>query len=342
MRVGWPEPAGPVRIDLVVHARDVPRRPGLRVEAGRPRLITVCRGDRPLVRAHVERDFYGYWYAREGVDDGPGVLPPWRADEARAHRGPAAWARPVIRRLAEAGVHTPLTEGRWTLEASLTHLDRPRRVPMTDMPLAALYERRPLAVVGLAELPALPEAGYQDWNFGQPDPPVMPLRRFSPASHGRVKAWRKHALDGTLPPLLFMWCSGLQRHLLLDGHDRLIAAIAEGVAPPALVLTQVRELPGQPLAAADAVMASVAHRLAANPDHRDRVTPRRGLTVDRANEILVDAYAEVRPYLRAVSRAFPLTGGALVHARALVEGTRDAELREAIVEDLAHWNLRLR
>ncbi|GAA1899682.1 hypothetical protein GCM10009837_22870 [Streptomyces durmitorensis] len=56
------------------------------------------------------------------------------------------------------------------------------------------------------------------------------------ADDPRVKAYRKQARDGTLPPVLLWWVSGLDSHLVLDGHARLAAAIAESVEPAVLEL----------------------------------------------------------------------------------------------------------
>ncbi|MYX98297.1 hypothetical protein GT045_26700 [Streptomyces sp. SID486] len=39
-----------------------------------------------------------------------------------------------------------------------------------------------------------------------------------------------------LPPVLLWWASGLDCHLVLDGHARLAAAIAESLEPPLLQL----------------------------------------------------------------------------------------------------------
>jgi hypothetical protein len=48
--------------------------------------------------------------------------------------------------------------------------------------------------------------------------------------------WRKRVRDKTLPPILTWWCHGLFAHVLLDGHDRLHAALLEGTAPDVIVL----------------------------------------------------------------------------------------------------------
>ncbi|WP_285575955.1 hypothetical protein [Actinoallomurus iriomotensis] len=43
----------------------------------------------------------------------------------------------------------------------------------------------------------------------------------APPAYGRVKAYRKLARDGALPPLLLWWISGLDGVLLLDGRAQL-------------------------------------------------------------------------------------------------------------------------
>ncbi|GAA5017110.1 hypothetical protein [Streptomyces siamensis] len=54
----------------------------------------------------------------------------------------------------------------------------------------------------------------------------------------RVKAYRKQAREGALPPVLLWWVSGLDCHVILDGHARLAAAIAESVELPLLHLNR--------------------------------------------------------------------------------------------------------
>ena len=54
---------------------------------------------------------------------------------------------------------------------------------------------------------------------------------------GRLKWWRKKAREGSLPPILLWYVSGLNAYLILDGHYRLQAALDEQVAPQFLVLS---------------------------------------------------------------------------------------------------------
>jgi hypothetical protein len=65
---------------------------------------------------------------------------------------------------------------------------------------------------------------------------VLPLRRLSPVDAGRVKAYRRQLREGVLPPALLWWVSGLNTLLVLDGHDRITAAVAEHTLPEVVVL----------------------------------------------------------------------------------------------------------
>jgi hypothetical protein len=54
-----------------------------------------------------------------------------------------------------------------------------------------------------------------------------------------VKMRRKRVRERRLPPLVVWWCRGLYSHVLLDGHDRLHAALLEDVSPDIVVLADV-------------------------------------------------------------------------------------------------------
>ncbi|MFJ6665169.1 hypothetical protein [Streptomyces sp. NPDC091383] len=103
--------------------------------------------------------------------------------------------------------------------------------------------------------------GYIDWFLHSGSWEVLPLRPMPDAEEGRVKAYRKQAREGTLPPVLLWWVSGLDCHLILDGHARLAAAIAESVEPPLLQLH--RTMPGdEPAAGIDDAVGFYASELA--------------------------------------------------------------------------------
>jgi len=66
------------------------------------------------------------------------------------------------------------------------------------------------------------------------------LSRYSVSSDSaRVKWWRKKSREGTLPPILVWFVTGLASFVILDGHERLQAALLENIPPRFLVLSQL-------------------------------------------------------------------------------------------------------
>jgi hypothetical protein len=78
---------------------------------------------------------------------------------------------------------------------------------------------------------------YEDWYRDDGSHALLPMRLPSREDSGRVKAWRKRAREGTLPPVLVHFIAALDMFALLDGHDRYAAARAEGVPVPWLHVT---------------------------------------------------------------------------------------------------------
>ncbi len=82
------------------------------------------------------------------------------------------------------------------------------------------------------------------WTLSGADYLVCQRRIPSPES-GRVKALRKLARDGILPPLLVWPIDAFGITVLLDGHARLSAALAERVLPDTILLSSVRPISGR-------------------------------------------------------------------------------------------------
>lgn len=200
---------------------DVPARPELRMELASGRRMVLRQGERPLLFARVAADRYGVDHLRAGEIEAP--VAPCRAGRARvlAWFGPdeaaARWAHAFAGELAAAR-HGPLHAGRWTL---------------TRCEAGPRFARLPPAE---RWLPLADGQGRINWFTSPSARDIVPLRALSAPDAGRVKAYRKQARDGTLPPVLLWWISGLCCHVLLDGHDRLVAALAEGREPAVLVL----------------------------------------------------------------------------------------------------------
>ncbi|MFD5875873.1 hypothetical protein [Streptomyces sp. NPDC060322] len=196
------------------------RQPELCVLSAGPRLL-VSQGARPVVLAVAEEHHGGVDFWR--TDEYRSFVPPLRADEARALSGsPERWAHRFARYLGESP-GSPLHEGRWLLSCeSPFGRWRPADTSHAEYWNSMLVEGHP--------------DGYIDWHLHSTSWEVLPLRPMPAPDDGRVKAYRKQVREGTLPPVLLWWVSGLDCHLILDGHARLAAAIAESVEPPLLEL----------------------------------------------------------------------------------------------------------
>jgi hypothetical protein len=284
-------------------------RPMLHMQAGRRRLMRLMAGAWPLLWARVEDDHHGYWYVRrELAERSPGlVVPPLTAVEARgcsesmgSEAWYRAWAKFFARKLEESAM-SPLHAGRWWFAPAKAHLG--------PAGWRHISHRGP-AIPPVCHLDGVAEQRAQDyaeWDFGDDLPPLA-MRSMSSVEEDRVKAWRRGFRQGALPPALLMWISGLDRHVILDGHDRVLAALAEGATPPVLTVLRVQERQvdrdtGKARSIAEEVSAQLL--AARDPDLR----PRRPFTVEAANRLLIEGYDD-RPHLSLVTRAWPLDGGA--------------------------------
>ncbi|MEV7373896.1 hypothetical protein AB0O51_23835 [Streptomyces sp. NPDC090301] len=206
-------------------------QPGLCVFGAGQRLL-ISQGSRPVLLAVVDEHLDGVDFWR--TDAYRSLVPPLRADTARTLAGsPERWAHHLARYLDESP-ESPLHGGRWLLshESRLLRWRHPG-TSHAEYWSSMLVEGRP--------------DGYIDWYLHDGEFEVLPLRPMPAADDSRVKAYRKQAREGTLPPVLLWWVSGLDCHLILDGHARLAAAIAESVEPPVLEL--YRTVPSDDLAA---------------------------------------------------------------------------------------------
>jgi hypothetical protein len=273
-----------------------------------------------LLWARVAHDYWGYDLLRARGAQSVGVIPPIPFALVEQNRRDTdlafdqAWARTYAQMLNASDL-SPLSEGLWHLghhgsSFSVRDLNRDLIRKIVDQK----------------------QSGFIEWDFGLSIYPIT-LRDLSDPQSGRVKAWRKHARAGTMPPVLLYWVSGLDAYVVLDGHDRLLAASLEDVGAPALSLEPLRahEIPQS---AKDAIFLQVSKSLASADIERSRspgdrlARALRLMDVDRANELLLNAF--VPELLAGPSRAQVLPGGI---------GQWVSEVRDALGHDTAQTPL---
>ncbi|MFF9910761.1 hypothetical protein [Streptomyces sp. NPDC013457] len=269
MRLFRESPSGPV---YRVEGRPEPA--SLRWEMTDGRRTLLRQSGRPVLLARVDEDRGGVTLHRRDGYRSP--LPPVRADESRLLPD---WQRRYAEWLAASDAG-PLYPGRWMVRRSAAF---PPYVWGEDF---------------VTEWPG----GHLDWGRNGWNG-VVPARRLSAPDAPRVKAYRRQAREGTLAPVLLWWITALDGWLLLDGHDRAVAALAEDRAPHAVVLAAAED------------DATLAERYAALPAYEEAVRTRvlRGPDPERQRAAwlrgLADHVTSI-PFEEARTRAWPIPGGA--------------------------------
>lgn len=278
-----------------------PRRAGLVLESSRSRRLRLSACGEPLLWARIEPYYAGVWVLRRETTESPAIVAPIRAHEARARSTIGEWMRHFAGEL-ERSARSPLSQGTWQLsELGRSPLPVGRAgsaLPSADA-YAATEPSGPPAAHRLLTAPSTPRLAFQPWRVSSPHE-VFPLRSLSDLDASRVKAWRKHARDGTLPPILLWYVAGLEMPLLVDGHDRLRAALSEKIAPRVLALWQSLQRPNTWSDATSRARAVEGYEKA----HQSRFplsdAARRGL-----NDALVDAFRPSARHWITTARATP-------------------------------------
>lgn len=233
--VGVPRPSlsfvdDDVRVDV---AHDPLSQPRLRIGSARGGWIRLSFDGRTLAYARHELHWQGLAWLRMADGAVLQLLPPITSALARA-TPPSRWAAHFARALFLDAASPVLPAGAYALAAiDASNASGLREVERPYGP--------PFRMLGARELHLQPRAVCLSWSWRPwTQANVLALRDAAPSSAARVKAWRKHARDGTLPPALLAWISALDAYVVLDGHDRLHAAALEGVAPRAISLHAVR------------------------------------------------------------------------------------------------------
>jgi hypothetical protein len=248
--------------------------PGFVASICPPRRLRVSVCDVPVLWARVHNDYYDYELLRAEWSASLEIVPPipFRlADDiaASAQYTPLQrWAKHFCQALSQSP-RSPLSDGDWCLGPRM-HWREEGSLSLEE--IEGIFAHRSCERV----------------NWCDPIPPI-PLRDVSPNDSGRVKAWRKLARAGELPPVLLYWISGLAAYVVLDGHDRLLAAKLERVSAPYLVLERVseRQKSAEDVQKVwDCVGMAFEHAAIAGVGLQDS----RKFTAEKVNRILLDAY----------------------------------------------------
>ncbi|MFF2010591.1 hypothetical protein ACFVWY_16155 [Streptomyces sp. NPDC058195] len=264
--------------------------PGLRPEAANGNQIVLSQGPHVVLSARIDDDRGGVAYSR--TDHYRSPIAPLRATEVRAvsERGQPSWYTRWAHRFAdalEASPIGPLHEGRWVLS---------RRLAREGMARTGDGPARPWRSLLLDEHPD----GSIDWFTGSWR--VVPLRRMPTPGEGRVKAYRKQAREGILPPALLWWFSGLNCYVVLDGHARLVAALAENREPAVLVLSRAPS--GEQTRTGTDRALSAYHLTMSVLDGPHPVTDRQGAARDASRLLATQLHHLAVDY--APTRAWPM------------------------------------
>lgn len=162
------------------------------------------------------------------------ILGPWSSADLRRCKEPSHspgwwkwWARETVLRLD--GV---LPDGLWWV-VGRDCASPPATVPRWPGPPATGVWPPPPPAHGLSRIEEARRAwidAHADVSPGE----LLALRPPADESDGRLKFWRKQAQLGACPPALCVYLPVYERHVILDGHERLRAAQITGRPAPVL------------------------------------------------------------------------------------------------------------
>jgi hypothetical protein len=284
-------------LELAVDKGELPPKPKWRLEYAPPGRVRVVCGRHVQLWARID-DWWEDWWVVQGERVPEGVLPPIRADvlrQVRADPGSdgwwSAWARRYAQWLRES-VCSPLYPARWWLTPLL-----PGVTPKENNGSAGLPR---------SWYPMKTEGGAESFErlFTHE---AKPLRAMSPEDDPRVKAWRKRARDGSLPPLLLAASSSLGIFFLLDGHDRLSAAQLEQKPVSAFSLQPVETVRHAPDLQRQEAVWRAFEEVLVDPERSKRIP------TSTVNATLLSAYET--EHLHTRQRVWPLPQGRARWAR---------------------------
>ncbi|KAA8997609.1 hypothetical protein FJU30_17675 [Affinibrenneria salicis] len=284
---------------------------GLQMLTGGQGRMKLTQDGATLYWATMARDHSGIWLIRNTERDAVRpLIAPIRSPDVTAgarqapDRADAFWCRFFARQLF-ADSCAFLTPGRWLMSPmKYCKPSAPRPIALSETPDKWFFHSPSAkddgyflndSLYGEALMELMAQTDDQpvcwvDWWWRSER--VLNLRDSQPAG-GRVKWWRKVSRAGSLPPILLWRVAGLSSWVILDGHDRLCAALAEGIPPHFIALSEVgeRRYPPDP---------EQQRRILSALEQQQRRHP--GMSVDSLNQRLIAQFND-HAHLYSVSRS---------------------------------------
>lgn len=270
-------------------------RPPLHLLSGNNCRLKLMLNDIPLLWATIATSYYGAWLVRNPQPVQLDLLPVAAISSAdvehHAHLPPEqrikAWSRYFITQLL-AHQADFLYPGHWVARPMLPTVARGNRGERlsgwyfsTQEEVSCHLPQWSARGAGILDNVQPSPAKWLDWDLG----PVIGLHTVDLLA-GRLKWWRKKAREGSLPPILLWYVGGMCSYVIIDGHYRLQAALAENVQPSFIVLSSTEASPTELSAdAQQRVLRSLLLQSEKNPDFDTRTM----------NQVLINAFDD-RPY----------------------------------------------
>jgi hypothetical protein len=225
---------------LILSCSDAKPLPRLQTTQNRCMKLSAAAHD--LFWAKIEDDYYGVEMLRKlPTSENVQLMPHIHNADLMKMRGLSAtaqqqfWAKFFVQGLQSSNL-SPLYNGLWALDCRQLSYDYhgPVWLGRTQSKWSVAKEEDLIFLTA--------NDVYIDWGAcGNGNLINLFAPHQKPQEVGRVKWWLKVAREQALPPLLVWHISALDACVLLDGHDRLQAALINGIAPTCLVLSSYTE-----------------------------------------------------------------------------------------------------
>lgn len=284
--------------------------PVFEMQSGHNERMALLVNGEALFWATVLKDSSGVWLVFNAEHPTQRQLMPsitsYEVESARRvseqHR-PGYWCRYFARQLME-GSASLLAPGRWLLRPMQAVkptapyvLNKP--IPVEQWRFETLSTSPDMRVFwslyseDIRDLQNPEKVTFVDWWWGGYQ--LLPRYSVTPDC-GRVKWWRKKCREGSLPPILVWFISGLASFVILDGHARMQAALAEGIQPTFLVLSGLCEHVQR---SDDLTRERVLHSLSIQQEKLKKT----GNNIGEINHVLMNLYNTRYLYATTNSRA---------------------------------------